>query len=308
MICGAHIVRRMSILLVLCGLTAAVAALPYPCRANDDAKPPRWTSDYAAARELADRENRMLLIFFRDAENDPRSERFETQTLADPKIGEKLQDYVCVKLPLNAKITLDDKETALLEHPAFHEMLGKPGIAIVDYKHREPAYRGYVVSVFPFTGQIDYTAEKMAVILDLPRGTLTQRTLIFAVRTHPEKPAGTDGGDPNSYLLEEAREHAEYQARYGVQGHQQWETRFQRIISRMRGGSPREICAESWPGQNLVDAAVECVHSWRTSSGHWSAIRSRNQCFGFDMKRGNNGIWYATGIVSNGGPDGGDQG
>ena len=33
----------------------------------------------------------------------------------------------------------------------------------------------------------------MAVILDLPPGTLTQRTLIYAVRTHPERPASADG-------------------------------------------------------------------------------------------------------------------
>jgi hypothetical protein len=84
--------------------------------------------------------------------------------------------------------------------------------------------------------------------------------------------------------------------------------RFQRIVGRLRGGAPREICAESWPGQNLIEAALECVHSWRTSSGHWSALRYRNRSFGFDMKRGNNGVWYATGIVSTGSPDVADRG
>jgi hypothetical protein len=104
-------------------------------------------------------------------------------------------------------------------------------------------------------------------------------------------------------LLQEAQLQAEYQARSRVLGHQQWESRFQRIVSRLRGGAPRDICAESWPGQNLVDGAIECVHSWRSSSGHWSALRTRNRFFGFDMKRGSDGIWYATGIVSNGGEE-----
>jgi hypothetical protein len=286
----------------------AFFALSSISRGSDDVKPIQWMTDYAAARELADHQNQMLLIFFRDAENDALSKRFEAETLSDPKIREKLQDYVCVQLPLNTKISLDNKEIKLLEHPSFQEMLGRPGIAIVDYKHHESAYRGNVVSLFPFTERLIYTPEKMAVILDLPRGSLTQRTMIFAVRTHPEKPAGTDGGEPDSYLLEEAQLQAEYQAQSCRSGHQHWETRFQRIAGRLRGAAPREICAESWPGQNLVDAAIECVHSWRTSSGHWSAIRTRNRYFAFDIKRGNNGIWYATGIVSAGGQDMADQG
>jgi hypothetical protein len=274
----------------------------------DDVKPIHWLTDYATAREMADRQDRMLLIFFRNSEHDALCKRFETETLGDPKIREKLQDYVCARVPLDAKIAIGDKEITLIEYPSFREMLGKPGIAIVDYKHNEPAYRGNVVSVFPLTEQLQYPPDKMAVILDLPRGTLTQRTLIYAVRTHPEKPPGADGGEPDGYLLEEARMQAEYQAQCGVQGHQHWESRFQRILGRLRGGAPREICAESWPGQNLVEAAVECVHDWRTSAGHWSALRSRNRFFGFDMKRGNNGIWYATGIVSSGGQDAGDRG
>jgi hypothetical protein len=264
--------------------------------------------DYAAAVHEAERENRMLLIFFRDGKNDKVGKRFEMETLGDAKIAEMLQNFVCVELPTDVKIGIGEKEMKILDHSSFSEMLGKPGIAIVDYKHAEKASHGYVVSVFPFSEQYEYTPEKMAVILDLPRGTLTQRTLIYAVRTHPEKPAGTDAGEPNRYLCEEAELQAEYQARSGVLGHQQWETRFQRIVGRLRGGAPREICAESWPGQNLVEAAVECVRCWRTSSGHWSALRSRNRSFGFDMKRGNNGIWYATGIVSNGGSDADNQG
>jgi hypothetical protein len=278
-------------------------ALVFPAfsRAEENLRPLDWMTDYVTARELAADQDRMLLIFFHDGENDPLVKRFQEETLENPQIHEKLQDYVCVKLPLDAKITLDEKEIVLLEHPSFKEMLGKPGVAIVDYKHAEPQYHGNVVSIFPLTERLEYTPDKMAVILDLPRGTLTQRTLIYAVRTHPEKPAGTDDGEPDDYLLDEAKNQAEYQAQCCASGHQHWDSRFQRIVSRLRGSAPREICAESWPGQNLVEAAVECVHSWRTSSGHWSALRTRNRFFGFDMKRGRNGVWYATGIVSTGG-------
>ncbi len=56
--------------------------------------------------------------------------------------------------------------------------------------------------------------------------------------------------------------------------------------------------AESWPNEDLVEACVDCVHSWRQSPGHWSAVQDRHRMFGYDIKRGVNGIWYATGIFA----------
>ena len=221
---------------------------------------------------------------------------FKAETLDDPRVRRKLQDYVCVQLPLDAKITVDGKEVTLLEHAAFHEMLGRPGIAIVDFRSSDRQAAGAVVSTFPITEKLWYTPEQMAVILDLPPGTLTQRTLIYAVRIHPDKPASTDG-ELSPDLLEEAQSHSQYQADIRLQGHHFWESRFQRIVARLPGGlTAREVCAESWPGENLVEAAIECVRCWRLSDGHWSAVRAPNRCFGYDMKRGSNGVWYATGI------------
>jgi hypothetical protein len=60
------------------------------------------------------------------------------------------------------------------------------------------------------------------------------------------------------------------------------------------------VCAESWPGENLVEAAIECVRCWRLSSGHWEAVRTQHTVYGYDMKRGSNDVWYATGIFGRG--------
>jgi hypothetical protein len=199
-------------------------------------------------------------------------------------------------VPPDASITVDGQMVKLLQHPAFQEMLRRPGIAIVDFRTSDVKLRGTVVSTFPITERLSYTPEQMAVILDLPPGTLTQRTLIYAVRIHPEHPASTNS-EPSLDLFNEAESQSQYQADIRVQGHHQWGSRFQRIISRLPGGgTAREVCAESWPGENLVEAAIECVRCWRLSDGHWSAVRSPNRYFGYDMKRGSNGIWYATGI------------
>jgi hypothetical protein len=276
----------------LFGLAAVLPA----AEPEADAPKIRWSNNYAEAMRAAENQNKMLLLYFCDRSDSGPCNRFRAETLDNARVRRKLQDYVCVQLPLEAKIRVQGKEVVVIEHEAFHEMLGKPGIAIVDFRTSDANLRGSVVSMFPITDDFRYTPEQMTVILTLPPGTLTQRTLIFAVRTHPERPASTDG-ELLPTLLEEAQSHSQYQAAIRLQGHHFWDSRFRRIVARLPGGlSAREVCAESWPGQNLVEAAIECVHSWRQSSGHWSAVRGSQRYFGYDMKRGANGVWYATGI------------
>ena len=260
-----------------------------------------WHTDYDRAMAVAKERGKMLLIFFHDPQKSERFDRFQAETLDHPAVRKRLQDYVCARLPLETKIVVDGEELALLEHKAFQEMLGKPGMAILDFAaHPEDKTYGYVVSTFPLTKRLWYGPKQMQVILGLPPGTLTQRTLIYAVRTHPDRPASTDGKiDPN--LLKEAESHSRHQARIRRQGHHRWAARFPRINALLpRGLTAREVCAESWPGENLVEAAIECVRCWRLSSGHWSAVRARQRLYGYDMKRGGNGIWYATGVFGGG--------
>jgi hypothetical protein len=255
-----------------------------------------WFHDYGLAMDAAIQQQKMLFVYFCPNVNDDRCAQFECQTMADPQIMERLRKVIKVRLPIDAKIGIKGEPVELLKHPAFAEMLGTAGLAVLDFAHKGAPYYGTVVSTFPFMQGCPYTSREMAVILDLPPGTLTQRTMIYAVRAHPERPASTDGAlDAN--LIQEAESHSDHQARIGLQGHHAWNIRFQRIAALLPGGlSPREVCAESWPGQGLLQAALECVRCWRLSSGHWSAVSSPQNYYGYDMKRGPNGIWYATGI------------
>ncbi|MCS7304808.1 MAG: thioredoxin family protein [Thermoguttaceae bacterium] len=260
--------------------------------------PLRWYNDYRTAYQAAYQSRRMLLILFADPGDQSLGNRFEKEILSDPAIQEKLADYVLAKLPRDARLQQQGESVVLLEHPAFAEMLGLEGVAIVDLAHEDQKQYGTVVSVFPFLNGQLYTLEQTLVMLSLPPGTLTQRTLIYAVRIHPERPASTTGQfDP--LLAQEAENHSAYQARIRLQGHHHWNVRFQRISQLLPGGLlAQEVCAESWPGQNLLEAALECVRSWRLSSGHWSAVRAAHPRYGYDMKKGDNGVWYATGIFA----------
>jgi hypothetical protein len=203
-------------------------------------------------------------------------------------------------VPTTTDIPAKSGNIRLLDHAAFRHMNRHQGLAVVDLKHEgEPFYRR-VVSCLPFESPVYYAPtywgkKSLVLLLGLPPGTITQRTLTYAVRCHPENPASSQGA-PDRELFGACKSHAEHQARLGLQGHHNWESRFHRIWNRVGGEMPVEVCAESWPGERLVPACFSCVHAWRQSSGHWNAVRRRQPAFGYDIRRGLNRIWYATGI------------
>jgi hypothetical protein len=255
-----------------------------------------WHTDYGTAVREAKQSSKMLLIFFTRGADDATAKKFDADVLGDPQLKPMLARYELARLPVDATIQESGKPIRLLSHASFAEMLGQQGIAVLDFEHEKTPYYGYVVSTFPFTRGKYYTMPALSVILDLPAGTLTQRTMVYAVRVHPESPESTKG-DQHQTLASEASQHSQYQASITLQGHHSWDTRFQRINSRMPSGVlATEVVAESWPNEGLVEACVDCVASWRQSPGHWGAVRSRHPWFGYDIKRGRNGIWYATGI------------
>lgn len=221
---------------------------------------------------------------------------FERQTRENAELVEKLADYVLLKLPLDAKTKAEDgKEMEILSLPEYAEMLNLPGFALLDFTHENEPYYGELVGILPFVRAKIPTVEQTSVFLSLPPGTLTQRTLIYAVRTHPERPLSAEG-EGQAVLFKEARDHSAYQAKVRVLGHQNFGARTQRIASALNCIGASEVCAQSWSGEGLYEGAIGCVRSWRTSPAHWKGVKAPNRYYGYDMVRGTNGVWYATGL------------
>lgn len=264
--------------------------------ATQAADAPRWLDDYGQAMEKAKRQNRDMLVYFRaDGLAEAKDELYQ-KFANDAELHPLLKDYVLTRIPLSTRARVGGEEIQLSEHGAFSELRGEPGLAVVDFELPKGEHYGYVVSVYPLSLPGALTTKHLKALLSLPRGSLTQRTLVLAVRIHPDGPSSTDGTFLAS-LAEESEDHSNHQARINTQGHHNWSSRFRRITRRLpEGFLAQEVCAESWPGKGLVRAAMDVVRSWRQSSGHWSAVRSRHRYYGYDMKRGRNGIWYATGI------------
>src|SRR5208282_4785849 len=156
-------------------ITALVCVLSCPLVLAGEKEPQAakisWETDYRQAMGLANKQRKMLLIFFHDPK-DLQSDRLDRETFANPDLQQKLQDLICLRVPLDAKITLDQKEVVLLKHPSLSEMLGRPGVAIADFSSADPNLHGYIVSVFPLSNGLFYGPAEMKTILDLPPGTL----------------------------------------------------------------------------------------------------------------------------------------
>ena len=134
-----------------------------------------WEKDYIHAMDLANQQHKMLLIFF-SAPNDTQSRRLEAETFGNAEVMAKQGGFVSLRLTMDAKVTAEGKDFVLLQHPTLREMLGRPGIAIADFAHDDEHLHGRIVSCFPLCGSLWYGPAEMKVILDLPPGTITQRT------------------------------------------------------------------------------------------------------------------------------------
>jgi hypothetical protein len=290
----------MAIALFACTAVAADEPGPPEPRTVETAEP-LWHDRYDVAWKQAEQQQRMMLIQF-TAEKPTRIQQdLEKLIASDTKLQAKLANFVLAKLPLDATVVIGGQTQSVIGHPAFAEMHGYPGLAIIDLAHEGTPHFRRVVTAYPFMYGKYFRpqASHLPVLLNLPPGTITQRTMIWAVRVHPERPASTTGA-VSPTLVDAANNQSRYQADVGVQGHHNWEGRFHRLRGVLGGNrTPVEVVAESWPSQTMIDSCIDCVASWRHSEGHWRAVRSNHRVFGYDIKRGRNGIWYGTGIFSN---------
>lgn len=223
--------------------------------------------DYAAAYRVARKFDNMLLVDL--------GCKLDFAKL-DPT---KLTGYVLCQLSLDAEVVADGKTVKLIDHESFANLDHGPGLVVIDLQNNE--YLGRVVSVLP---NRHLNLDRLYALLDLPKGTLSQRTLVWALRVHPERPQSVYG-IPDRALVSHAENHSQAQASSNTQYH-----------NMPLGISSSEIVAESWPwNKNIVDAAIDIVHSWRQSPGHWGAASRPYSFFGYDMKQ--NGVkWFATGV------------
>ena len=278
--------------LFMTAVQPAQAAQPAP------QAPAGWHADYAKATDQAMKEKKDLVIYFRDqAELD--------NVLDHPEVKDKLAKFVCLRIPRDYAV--DGKK--LLDYPVLTDMRGLPGLAIVSYQNPKLATYATVISVHPHAGSRyawvpAYGVEQAKITLDLPaHGTLTQRSMIYAVRVHPEVPQSVFCVC-HSAFLEHAQSHSQRQAQSQRQHHADLGSASSRLQGQVGAGfsGASEVVAESWGhfvgDENVMEGAFACINAWRQSPGHWGAVSRNHSYYGYDIARGRDGTWYATGIFA----------
>jgi hypothetical protein len=259
-----------------------------------------WQVDYAAAYREARQDRKMLFIFFRDDQRPRIADFYESDVLTSRELAAQLESVVRLVLPLTAvrpDHDPDEPDRTLLSHGSFKYMYGRQGIAMIDLTDPESELYGQVVSAHPFTPGLHYTVRGTRLVLGLPKGTVTQRALIYAVRLHPAAPVSTTDGKCHRYLCKAARDSSQLMAAYGSVGHHDWGTR-QSEISVQTGRTAMEVAAMSG-NQNLIGAAIELVDQWYGSPSHWGIMSAPAAIFGYDIVRDAAGNWWGTGLFAN---------
>ncbi|HTI49791.1 MAG TPA: hypothetical protein VL475_02525 [Planctomycetaceae bacterium] len=259
-----------------------------------------WHIDYSEAYRQARDEKKMLLLVFRDEANPRIADIYERDVLASDELKEPLAKVVRVVLPLDVRRPVSDADSPgkkMLEDNSFQYMYGRQGIAMIDLTEPKSELHGRVVSAHPFSNGRLYTARGTKIILGLPRGTVTQRALIYAVRLHPYAPISTTAGQCHGYLCKQAHQSSHLMMTYGSVGHHDWGNRYSEIAA-TTGKSAMEVAAMSG-NRSLIDAAIEVVDQWYGSPAHWQIMSSPASIFGYDLVHDSAGNWWGTGLFAN---------
>ncbi len=259
-----------------------------------------WHTDYSAAYRQARDEKKMLFACFRDESQPQLADIYERDVLASEELLEPLSKVVRVVLPLDAKRPFrvpEMPDLKMLNHSSFKYMYNRQGLAVIDLTDSDSDLYGHVVSAHPFTPGKHYTIRSTKIVLGLPKGSVTQRALIYAVRLHPAAPVSTTDGQCHGYLCKQARQSSKLMADYGSVGHHDWGTRYGEIAAQT-GKSAMEVAAMAG-NRGLIEAAVEVVDQWYGSPAHWGIMSAPASIFGYDLVRDSAGNWWGTGLFAN---------
>ena len=214
----------------------ATAATPDRRAALETAGIPR-IDDYAAAGEAARAAQAMLLVSVEPTGGDPTDmagQRLEQADVQERFLRSGTPWVFCrIGIP---------EAGVLVADPSLVEMRRGPGVFVVD--HTGGPLTGRIVSILPRRSGKYYRFSPSHIdqLASLPSGSLTQRSLILAVRIHPENPQSTYGFC-NPMLCQEAAAHSAHQARIRTQGHHNWASGRNGLSAMPAAPAPPPRCA-----------------------------------------------------------------
>src|SRR5262249_595689 len=136
------------------------------------------------------------------------------------EVQRRLRNYILLRVPPSYEY----KGKRLLAYDAFEDMAGASGFAVASLHDDKLASHNKLISAHPFVSSRyswapDYGVREVKTILDLPReATITQRSMIYAISVHPERPRSIEGRGHWAFLGH-AERHSARQASMHNQHH-----------------------------------------------------------------------------------------
>ena len=273
----------------------------------DPAESLSWHSDYLAAYVEASQEKRYLLMLVREnvVGGEPLASADE---IFAPSMRPMLEQFSRVELPLNAAMPnlsrndnnsqQNDLPNLLLKHRSFRHLGMRQGIAVVDLTDPASPNHARVVSVLPLPESGQFNGDDLMLALNLPKGAISQRTLLFAIRsTVPDSSLSMRKFSPA--LIELAHRNSRYMANAGQIGSFDQETRQQRIEEEFgQQAELRELVFATESEATIHDAALQAVTSWISNSKSFEILDSPATAMGMDMfQDSESGRWFVTCFV-----------
>ncbi len=267
----------------------------------------KWHSDYIAAYVEASQKKRYLLMLFRDAiaGGEPLA---SIDDVFAPSMRPILEQFSRVELPLNAVMPiLADKNNdsqkkglpnLLLKHRSFRHLGTQPGIAVVDLTNRSSPNYARVVTVLPLPESGQFQNGSLTLALNLPKGTISQRTLLFAIRsTVPD--SSLSMREFNSTLVELAHRNSRYMSSAGQTGSFDQETRQQRIEQEFGPQAElKQLVFATDSEATIHEAALQAVTKWIETSESFDVLDAPATEMGMDMFQNfESGRWFVTCFV-----------
>ena len=134
--------------------------------------------------------------------------------------------------------------------------------------------------------------------LNLPQGAISQRTLLFAIRsTVPD--SSLSMRDFSQTLIELAHRNSRFMANAGQVGSFDLENRAQQVEKEFGSQADlRELVFATETETTIHDAALQAVTSWISNSESFDILDSPAKAMGMEMfQNSESGRWYVTCFV-----------
>lgn len=256
-----------------------------------------WEQDYLTAYKAATELRKPLLIVFRDTV-DPESINSPSTGLAVPDLVPLLDSFVRLALPSNTTIPGQAGGTLLLEHRAFRHLNIHPGIAIVDLTDPESSWYGRVVSALPQPPNGRYSPELVRPLLQLPSGTVTHRSLLFALQNATPQ-SQFASLESTTTLNRLADRNCRFMAQYGQAGAFDASNRRAAVSTEFgETAQVRELFFASDDRQTIQDAAALAVEAWVRNPDDFRSLNGIVDGYGLEMFQSpESGRWFATLLI-----------